>query len=385
MKSMKNIVNSSIIFAKWQYLAPNGEVWRYLAIFGAKWPPRVAKIWRMAKVGDSQMAPRGATWRHLAIKMATFGDSELKRNLDLSRIPNAETLLSGMGDSVKDTWADHYFRGHMPAKLKGQCRPALDGFKMCAMKAAHLKQIKILSYYEIGLCHMINWNWGAASDIFLDMRNEAKWSKLLYTYLAAVCMGASDRPEGSKHLFKELSGLARRTMNQELESYCIRKVRELVEGGKICALTGFSIIIIFFVPEIGTRFSSYILHNYPPGTPGYQANCISTGSDLRYECHLAALEILYIWRYLTFTEQQAEFMVHTVEKPSSQIVPETSPQHPWPQVTCFSAKPGFTLNLLAEHSRYDNNANIIFMYIAHAKQGQQIKIIIGMAPSYSPI
>eukprot|EP00116_Pleurobrachia_bachei_P013398 sb/3473660/ len=87
-------------------------------------------------------------------------------------------------------------------------------------------------------------------------------------------MGASDRPEGSKHLFKELPGLYKKTMNQELESYCIRK-----------------------------------------------ANCISTGSDLRYECHLAALEILYIWRYLTFTEQQAEFMVHTVENRPRDLTP----------------------------------------------------------------
>jgi len=152
---------------------------------------------------------------------------------------------------------------------------ALELFQAAAVKAAHLRECKLMAYYEIGWCQLIIWNWTQASEIFLDLMAEARWSKGFYGYLAAISMGASGGTvAGCRAILAELPGRIKKTVNIELESFCSRK-----------------------------------------------SEMLASSKNLEYECKLATLEIIYVWKCLTLSEAQAEELILAVDNRPQQLSP----------------------------------------------------------------
>lgn len=179
-----------------------------------------------------------------------------------------------LGPHFEGSWITLYFSG-LINKIQGNSDMALEQFQHSAVKSAHLRECKLLAYYEIGWCHLVNWNWSQASEIYTDLMTEARWSKAFYGYLAAISMGSGEGSQAAcRALLNEVPSKIKNSVNVDLNSYCIRK-----------------------------------------------SNLISKSKNLHYYCTIASLEILYIWQNLRLTEPQADSIIDLVNNRPTDLPP----------------------------------------------------------------
>eukprot|EP00095_Tigriopus_kingsejongensis_P011260 snap_masked-scaffold708_size108518-processed-gene-0.10 protein:Tk11260 transcript:snap_masked-scaffold708_size108518-processed-gene-0.10-mRNA-1 annotation:"tetratricopeptide repeat protein 39c" len=119
-----------------------------------------------------------------------------------------------------------FFQGRV-ARLKSNFSDALNSYER-ALSVSAQREIQLLCLHEVGWSYLLLLQWEQSSQAFLQLKHDSRWSKSFYCYLSAVCLGASGDAEQCLELAKETPKLARKTGNQQLERFLLRRANRMI-------------------------------------------------------------------------------------------------------------------------------------------------------------
>ncbi|KAG8232492.1 hypothetical protein J437_LFUL011261 [Ladona fulva] len=165
-----------------------------------------------------------------------------------------------------------FFKGRVE-RLKSNISGALEAYE-AAVQASAQREVQLLCLHEVGWCHLIHLSWLPAHASFLKLKQDSRWSKSFYAYLASVCAGASGNLERALALAREVPNLASQQRNTQLENFILKRVRR-------------------FPP--------------PSNGPLNHANDAEEAQERmldRHQCTLLAFELLFLWNALPSCSQE---------------------------------------------------------------------------------
>ncbi|XP_046659988.1 tetratricopeptide repeat protein 39C-like [Homalodisca vitripennis] len=155
-----------------------------------------------------------------------------------------------------------FFTGRIH-RLKSEVPAALEAY-LSAVEKSPQREVQLLCLHEVSWCYLIQLDWAKAYKSFMTLKIRSRWSKIFYTYLAAVCAGASDKLSEAARLSREIS-----------------------ESLQNCGQPG--------APSALTQLEDFICRR------AALLSCTTSPPDPSY-CRLLAYEMLFLWNALPSTQ-----------------------------------------------------------------------------------
>ncbi|KAF4523049.1 hypothetical protein B566_EDAN012778 [Ephemera danica] len=220
-----------------------------------------------ARQGQDMRAPLASIKAYIVIRLTLLWYHTIVRPffaLDGSNVQagveEAEHLIQESQELYGESALFLFFRGRVE-RLKSNVSQALLAYQ-AAVHASPQREIQLLCMHEVGWCHLILLSWPHAHTSFLRLKQESRWSKGFYTYLAAVCRGAAGDEEGALALAREAPQLSYNRQTQ-LELFILRRTSQLspeVFNEQSCKLLAFELLFLWnALPSCSTQHMHLIL------------------------------------------------------------------------------------------------------------------------------
>jgi hypothetical protein len=79
-----------------------------------------------------------------------------------------------------------YMKGKYERAILRDLNASLQSYEQASLNSCHIKEIQLISVYEIGWIHMQNLNFAKALESFEILHKESKWSRSFCTYICAI-------------------------------------------------------------------------------------------------------------------------------------------------------------------------------------------------------
>ncbi|KAJ4443041.1 tetratricopeptide repeat protein 39C-like [Periplaneta americana] len=175
-----------------------------------------------ARQGHDMRAPLASLallWYHTIVRPFFALDGSNVR----AGVEAAQHLITESQNDFGQSALFLFFKGRVE-RLKSNIDGALEAYQAAVVKSPQ-REIQLLCLHEVGWCHLIQLDWKQAHQCFLQLKLRSRWSKSFYTYLAAVCTGASGNLDEAIRLTQEVPGLsaASQQRSTQLESFILRR------------------------------------------------------------------------------------------------------------------------------------------------------------------
>ncbi|XP_075230787.1 tetratricopeptide repeat protein 39C-like [Lycorma delicatula] len=118
----------------------------------------------------------------------------------------ASCLISESHQEFGDSALFLFFKGRIH-RLQCDVKSALEVYQSGVEKSPQ-REVQLLCLHEVGWCHLIQLDWPQAYRSFLFLKQRSRWSKIFYTYLAAVSAGANEQTKESIQLAQEVKNIS---------------------------------------------------------------------------------------------------------------------------------------------------------------------------------
>lgn len=116
-----------------------------------------------------------------------------------------------------------FFKGRVD-RLKCEIPSAINSFTLSIQKTTH-REIKLLSQHEVGWCYLIELNHTRSMQTFLYLRNQSRWSRSFYTYLATITAGAESAIADLGDLADIMSVFCGSLKGSQLDDFLVRRFK----------------------------------------------------------------------------------------------------------------------------------------------------------------
>ena len=118
-----------------------------------------------------------------------------------------------------------YFKGKFHRTILLDLPGSLASYQLASTHSAHIKEIQLISMYEIGWLHMQQLDYARALEQFEMLHKSSKWSRSFGTYICAVLYGAMGNFDQANRYAKEaLKILAAQTKKSNpIELFALRR------------------------------------------------------------------------------------------------------------------------------------------------------------------
>lgn len=118
-----------------------------------------------------------------------------------------------------------YLKGKYQRSLLKDLEGSLRTYELAAEYSSHIREIQLVSIYEIGWIHLTNLDYEKALEKFLILHKESKWSRTFSTYICAIlcgCMG--NYTQANQHVKEALKTLASQTRKSNpIELFALKR------------------------------------------------------------------------------------------------------------------------------------------------------------------
>ncbi|XP_071444935.1 tetratricopeptide repeat protein 39C-like [Hetaerina americana] len=175
-----------------------------------------------ARQGQDMRAPLATLallWYHTIVRPFFALDGSNVR----AGVEAAQQLIEESQEEYGSSALFLFFKGRVE-RLKSNVSGALEAYE-AAVQASAQREVQLLCLHEVGWCHLIHLSWQPAHTSFLRLRQESRWSKSFYAYLASICAGASGNLDEALSLAHEVPNLATQQRSTQLETFILRRVQ----------------------------------------------------------------------------------------------------------------------------------------------------------------
>jgi tetratricopeptide (TPR) repeat protein len=118
-----------------------------------------------------------------------------------------------------------YMKGKYHRSILRDLAGSMESYEKAANYSSHIKEIQIISVYEMGWLHMQQLNYTKALEHFEILHKGSKWSKSFGTYICAILHGANGNfslaNQYSKEAIKILTAQTKKT--NPIESFALKR------------------------------------------------------------------------------------------------------------------------------------------------------------------
>ncbi|XP_054285187.1 tetratricopeptide repeat protein 39C-like isoform X2 [Macrosteles quadrilineatus] len=154
-----------------------------------------------ARKGTEMRAPLATLallWYHTIVRpFLALDGTNVQAGLE-----TAEILITESQPEFSNSALFIFFTGRIH-RLKSNIPAALEAY-LSAVDKSPQREVQLLCLHEVSWCYLIQLEWGKAYQSFMMLKRRSRWSKIFYTYLAAVCAGANEQPQESSSLAGEI-------------------------------------------------------------------------------------------------------------------------------------------------------------------------------------
>nr|CAD7260221.1 unnamed protein product [Timema shepardi] len=208
-----------------------------------------------ARQGQDMRAPLATLallWYHTIVRpFFALDGSNVRAGVDA-----AQHLIDESQDDFGQSALFLFFKGR--SNIDG----ALEAYQAAVVRSPQ-REIQLLCLHEVGWCHLIQLDWSKAYHCFLQLKIKSRWSKSFYTYLAAICTGASGNLKQASQLINAIPNLsiAAQQRGAQLEIFIMRRTNRFPAEGfdqAFCRLLAFELLFLWnalpscSVPHINT-------------------------------------------------------------------------------------------------------------------------------------
>ncbi|RNA32985.1 tetratricopeptide repeat 39C-like [Brachionus plicatilis] len=97
----------------------------------------------------------------------------------------------------------HYLKGKYCRSLLKDLSAALSCYEQAAEYSNHIREIELISIYEIGWIHMTNLEYEKALEKFVVLHKDSKWSRSFSTYICGILSGSMGNFSQASQYVKE--------------------------------------------------------------------------------------------------------------------------------------------------------------------------------------
>lgn len=97
----------------------------------------------------------------------------------------------------------YYFKGKYCRSLLKDLNAALSYYEQAAEYSNHIREIELISIYEIGWIYMTNLEYEKALNKFVILHKDSKWSRSFSTYICAILSGSMGNLNQANQYIKE--------------------------------------------------------------------------------------------------------------------------------------------------------------------------------------
>lgn len=164
----------------------------------------------------------------------------------------AQYLITESQDDYGESALFLFFKGRVE-RLKSNIECALEAYEAAVIRSPQ-REIQLLCLHEVGWCHLIQLDWEKAHNCFMQLKQRSRWSKSFYTYLAAVCAGATGQLETAMSLIQETplfsSSVSSQHRSTQLEAFILRRTNHFTPGVQefdhsYCRLLAFELLFLW--------------------------------------------------------------------------------------------------------------------------------------------
>jgi tetratricopeptide (TPR) repeat protein len=141
----------------------------------------------------------------------------------------AQSLITESQNEFGQSALFLFFKGRVE-RLKSNIDGALEAYQAAVVKSPQ-REIQLLCLHEVGWCHLIHLDWNQAYQYFFQLKLRSRWSRSFYTYLAAVCTGASGNLDEAIKLTQEVPALSASSNQRstQLDTFILRRTNRFPE------------------------------------------------------------------------------------------------------------------------------------------------------------
>ncbi|RZF48917.1 hypothetical protein LSTR_LSTR003297 [Laodelphax striatellus] len=166
-------------------------------------------------------------------------------------VETATALIAESQHEFEDSALFLFFKGRIH-RLQCNVDSALEAYRAGVEKSMQ-REVQLLCMHEMGWCHLIQLDWHNAYQSFLELKRRSRWSKIFYTYLAAVSAGANEQTKESIRLAKEVNkqssqpdSNAGRTNVGQLEYFICRRAEKIIgKDPAFCRLLAYEMLFLW--------------------------------------------------------------------------------------------------------------------------------------------
>lgn len=175
-----------------------------------------------ARVSEDMRAPLATLsllWYHTFVQ-SSFGFNSK------AGVVAAKRLIEESRHEFEHSALFLFFIGRLE-RLQSNVGAALGAYGR-AVKASSQREVRLLCLHEVAWCHLIRLSYEETYRSLTELREQSRWSKRFYAYLAAVCCGSTGK-------FEELTTIYRKILQVEtakdtqLGFFILRRTRKLVD------------------------------------------------------------------------------------------------------------------------------------------------------------
>ncbi|XP_026468600.1 tetratricopeptide repeat protein 39C-like isoform X3 [Ctenocephalides felis] len=185
-----------------------------------------------ARQGTDMRAPLATLallWYHTIVRpfFAIDGSAGVGGSEGMSsEIAEAGRLIAESKEEFSEAALFLYFEGRVE-RLKCDLPAAVLAYERSA-RAAVQQEIQLLCLHEIGWCRLMQRDFSSAARCFEELRARSRWSRIFYTFLSALCRGASGNESDARGIKAEildiLSSSDHKVYEAQVEKYIGRRV-----------------------------------------------------------------------------------------------------------------------------------------------------------------
>jgi tetratricopeptide (TPR) repeat protein len=96
-----------------------------------------------------------------------------------------------------------YLKGKYFRSIQKDLNASLACYEQACEYAKHIKEINLISLYEIGWINLMRLNYASALEQFEKVSKESKWSRCFLVYISAMVSGAAGKCDQANHFIKQ--------------------------------------------------------------------------------------------------------------------------------------------------------------------------------------
>lgn len=120
-----------------------------------------------------------------------ISDEETKKILDksLAKYPQSSLFF--------------YYKGKFCRSVLRDLQSSLESYETAAANSSHIREIQLISIYEIGWLHLQNLEYEKALQSFSVLAKDSKWSRSFNAYICGICCGAMGKLDLANQYMKD--------------------------------------------------------------------------------------------------------------------------------------------------------------------------------------